>query len=286
MSEQPTADVPEATSERCAQLLTPERIEAVLADFRSWLYQAAERGATTDESESVGEAIDLSTLLGQFAALRHEVNLQTKAVRAQQEQNAQTLAALQAAMTAPAPDEEDDEEGRIHARTLIEIYDALAMAAREAKRMRDAILPQLTSTSPEDKPENPVPAPAPPSLFARLFGAADASQTIASLRRESASLRECLAEARSRDGRVRGLLDSLLTGYGMSLQRLERALRQNDLDPMECVGEPFDPERMEALEVVADGGHGRGEVIEEVRRGFMRRGRVFRFAQVRVKKNS
>ena len=38
--------------------------------------------------------VDLYTLVGQFTALRQEVNLQTRAVRAQQEQNAETLRQL------------------------------------------------------------------------------------------------------------------------------------------------------------------------------------------------
>jgi molecular chaperone GrpE len=285
MSEQPTADVPETTPERRAQYLTPDRIESVLADFRNWLYEAAKSGEATGEPERAEPLIDLSTLLGQFAALRHEVNLQTRAVRAQQETNAQTLALLQAA-SAQTPTDQGDDVARTHARTLLEIYDALALAAREAGRMREAISAQLGSPNSDATPAPQSSTPAGPSFLARLFGAANVPQTIAALQRESESLREHLAESRQRGERVRGLLDSLLTGYSMSLQRLERALRQNELEPMECVGKPFDPERMEALEVVADSGRQPGEVIEEVRRGYMRHGRVFRFAQVRVARNA
>lgn len=50
------------------------------------------------------------------------------------------------------------------------------------------------------------------------------------------------------------------------------------------MSERFDPERMEVVEVVIDSGKPAGEVIEEVRRGYFWRGRVFRFAQVRVAK--
>ncbi len=130
-----------------------------------------------------------------------------------------------------------------------------------------------------------VPSPPQSPFLARLFGAADAAQSVEALQRNLATHRERLAEARRNAERVRGLLDSLLTGYTMSLQRLERALRQNELEPIECVGESFDPERMEALEVVADNGRSPGEVVDEVRRGYLRRGRVFRFAQVRVAKS-
>jgi molecular chaperone GrpE len=81
--------------------------------------------------------------------------------------------------------------------------------------------------------------------------------------------------------RVREVLGSLLTGYTMSLQRLERTLQQHGLEPIPCAGQRFDPEQMEVVEVVADAGRA-GQVVEEVRRGYLWRGRVFRFAQVKV----
>jgi hypothetical protein len=74
--------------------------------------------------------LDLHTLLGQFVALRHEVNLQTKASRAQQEQSAgalasleRTLEALEEARTAPPT----DESVRLLLKTLVELHDNLAL---------------------------------------------------------------------------------------------------------------------------------------------------------------
>src|SRR4051794_15862889 len=72
--------------------MTPERLEAVLQDFRSWL--AALPAAEVQQALTPDESIDLHTLLGQLLGLRHEVNLQTRAVRSQQEQNAQTIQQL------------------------------------------------------------------------------------------------------------------------------------------------------------------------------------------------
>ena len=51
----------------------------------------------------------------------------------------------------------------------------------------------------------------------------------------------------------------------MSLRRVERVLPQFGLEAIECVGLPFDPEAMEAVEVVAGGVS--GAVVEEVRPG-------------------
>jgi molecular chaperone GrpE len=289
MSEQPTPGVSQATAERCPETLTPEKIDSILSDFRSWLLEAAAKGGTV-EAAPPRDRIDLHTLLAQFTALRHEVKLQTKAVRAQQEQNAGTLAALQQAVEtlrqpAGGPTGEGQEPDRAHLKTLIEIHDALALALREAQRLREVILPSL---EPFSAARGPVDLPAAPfrsSFLARLLGMSESSAVV--------SLRQALAQEQAwRDGicqtvnRARGLLDSLVTGYTMSVQRLERALRQNELEPIPCVGLSFDPERMEALEVVTDTDRPSGEVIDEIRRGYLWRGRVLRPAQVRVAKSS
>jgi molecular chaperone GrpE len=230
------------------------------------------------------ESIDLHTLLGQFIALRHEVNLQTKAVRAQQEQNAQTLSALERSLensqqARPSVPSNEDDATRTYLKTLIDLHDALALAEREAQRVRETTLLSLDRLAVAPVLDEPsVPAP---SLIARLFGGA---REAAALRQSVQAERQWRDDARQAAARVRGLLDSLLTGYTMSLQRLERALSQNELEPILCVGAPFDPERMEALEIVAATDRPSGEVLNEVRRGYLWRSRVFRPAQVRVAK--
>ena len=70
----------------------------------------------------------------------------------------------------------------------------------------------------------------------------------------------------------------------MGVQRIDRALQQHGLEPIPCAGETFDPERMEVIEIVTDTDRPAGEVIDDVRRGYLWNGRVFRFAQVRVAK--
>jgi molecular chaperone GrpE len=90
------------------------------------------------------------------------------------------------------------------------------------------------------------------------------------------------AQTRQAAERTRQFVTSLITGYTMSLQRVERALQQHGLETIPTVGEPFDPEIMEVLEVVHEASRTTTEVIDEVRRGYFWRGQVFRFAQVRV----
>jgi molecular chaperone GrpE len=287
MSEQPTPGVSEATAERRSEALTPDRIESVLSQFRAWLHDAAARSGTAKTPQPPAETIDLHTLVAQFTALRHEVNLQTRAVRAQQEQNTETLASLQQALeslrlaTSTAAQPRDD-SSRALLQTLIEIHDALALATGEAKRMRESVLPGLERMAAAEQDDRVDSTTSRPSFLARLFGGGEKSTQF---RREWAAERQCMDDLRQSARQSRGILDSLTTGYTMSLQRIERALRQNELEPIPCVGELFDPERMEALEVVSGSGRSSGEVVDEVRRGYLWRGRVFRHAQVRVAKD-
>src|SRR5260370_798584 len=96
MSESPAPPVAENAAQPGSQALTPEAIDAVLAEFRGWLTAIAQMPipATLPPEEPP----DLHTLLSQFTALRHEVNLQTKATRAQQEQNSEMLRQLTQAL--------------------------------------------------------------------------------------------------------------------------------------------------------------------------------------------
>lgn len=142
-------------------------------------------------------------------------------------------------------------------RTLVEMYDALRLATRELAVARDAA-PQASPVAP-----------------------ATWWQRVLSFRRRAHA--ERLADSESlRAARER--LTAAHTGLEMAARRVERALGRHDLEPVTVEGQPFDPETMEVLDVVAADGRPSGEVIEEVRRGYRWRGRVFRCAQVRVAK--
>src|SRR5438445_81263 len=97
---------------------------------------------STPLARTINSMSDPSTLLGQLVALRQEVNLQTRAARSQQEQSAQTLEQLGQALDllrrrqespalARAPDAE--EAVRPLLKTLLDLHDALALAAREVQ---------------------------------------------------------------------------------------------------------------------------------------------------------
>jgi molecular chaperone GrpE len=281
MSEYPPPGVAGDASVHAAPALTPDAVSAVLADFRDWLtvLTAPTNEGASDGCEPPADAIDLHTLLGQFLAVRQEVNLQTRAVRVQQEQNAETLrhltTALDTLQESMARREQMQQQTCEEAtqpllQTLVELYDALALAGRQVQRMSEAVLPALKQLI-----VAPASAEAPRSFWARWFirTAPDPAQQA----REQA--------ARESSVRVQQLLASLVTGYTMSLQRIERALRQHELEEIPATGQRFDPERMEVVEAVTDSGRPAGEVLDEVRRGYLCKGRVFRYAQVRVAKS-
>jgi molecular chaperone GrpE len=298
MSERPTPDSVENTSLDGAPTLTPERIESVLAEFRSWLTSAAETPAT--DSVALDEPLDLYTLLAQFTALRHEVNLQTKAVRLQQEQSGDTLKQLSTALDAlrqvqsgarGSEEQVREDAMRPLLKSLIDVYDALALAEREVRRTQESLESRdekgEESESPAERPMTSQPETK-PSIWARLFGLdhiiREQEVRIKQLTQELAAARSSQesTEEKPKLLRLRQTLASVLTGYTMSLQRVERVLGQHGLEPIPTVGVSFDPESMEVLEAVADSGSPAGEVVGEVRRGYLWRGKLFRFAQVRV----
>jgi molecular chaperone GrpE len=229
--------------------------------------------------------------LSQFVALRHEVNLQTRAARHQQEHNAETLRQLSHALDALQQAQAREQQGQQQAveedlrpllKTLVDLYDSLSLAAREVQRMQETILPVLDRLAPPAPAEAPPAPPAPQrrSFWSRWFGAPEPPRQPEA---PPESARD--HDAREAAGRVRQWLVSLITGYTMSLQRVERALRQHGLEALHVVGQTFDPEAMEVVEAVFDTGRPSGKVVEEVRRGYLWNGRVFRYAQVRVAKS-
>jgi molecular chaperone GrpE len=270
MSEPAPPFVAENAADGAAQALSADPIERLLADFRAWLHdQPAQPLAAPTVPEP---ALDLSALLAPFVALRHEVNLQTKASRALLEQNGQTLEQLRLALETrrrPAPPSAE-ELVRPLLKTLIDVQDALTLARREMLRVRDGLPPRDV--------------PPPPAFNLRLPFWARCLGLQADVDRELAPWRAWQASAPTPNdvARQRQTVEALLVGYDMSLQRLGRVMEQQGLERIACVGETFDPELMEVAEVVRDPERSSTEVIDELRPGYRWRGRLLRYAQVRV----
>jgi molecular chaperone GrpE len=275
--------------------LTPQNIDAVLADFRRWL-----EALTTDASRTVAYAsgsdgVDLATLVGAFTALRHEVNLQTKSTRAQSEQFSEALAALKSPVAT-------DDSMRPLVSAIIDAHDTLTRTTAEIERLREGLV-ALGDSPPSSEPPIEAttllePAITRPSFMERLFGGRAAQhrreweQRFMRLLRSAreldrARLDALRAEWQKRWSDAAAVADRLaaaVTGLRMSERRVERLMREVGLESIEAIGRPFDPEQMEAVEAVTDAGRPPGTVVEELRRGYRWRGRVFRFTQVRVVK--
>ena len=253
--------------DRGAAALTPEAVDGLLAEFRDWLGSASAGrqppGAHFHREPDAPRSpapVDLFTLVGQFTALRHEVNLQTKAARAATEQAAEALKRL------AEPPPEPDDKARAAVKAVIDIADALALSLRQAERLRDAaaeLLDELTA-------ERGDPQPPGPGFFGRLFG------------RRPGPAEDTEPPVDPTADKLRQLVAAAADGYALSLRRVERLLPTLELEPRPCYGGPFDPDWMEAVEVVGDTGEPPGTVVEEVRPGYLWRGKPFRPAQVKV----
>lgn len=234
--------------------------------------------------------MDLHTLVGQFTALRHEVNLQTKAARTSLEQNAEVVRQLEITVEElrDRPADVEDEAGPL-LKALVDVYDNLALALRQVERQRGAIDEPLgewvdgAEVPPARKMMESGAQSVRPGFWWRLFGASATQPS------RHPDLEAALKEIDARRQRtseavrlVRSSFDGLIAGYRMSLARVDRAIEQAGLDVIAAEGESFDPELMEVVEVVCDVGRPAGEVVEEVRRGYLRGEVVFRFAQVKV----
>jgi molecular chaperone GrpE len=276
----------------------------VLADFRDWLTDAPVVAAPTGPA---AETVDLHRLLGQFTALRQEVNLQTKASRATLEQNSEMLRQLEDAINElrepPAEElveeeaEEDEEEEHASEskevqpllKSIIDVYDALALAQRQVEKQKLSILDGLTSIADAVAVEPPPYVPEPeenPGFWAKLFGSEPAPEKKSPLadwhRQITKKLKDKEQDTRKTCDFLRDVLDGLMTGYAMSMNRIDRVLAKYGLDVMKCVGQRFDPEAMEVVGATPNSGRPLGEVLEEIRRGYLINGAIYRYAQVRV----
>ncbi len=304
------SEEPIAEADDSSEFTVDHAVEEVIADFRQWLYDLRDEPPLADQEEP--ETIDLQTVLGHFVALRQEVTLQTRSVRSQQEQSAETLRQLQQSLEllsrSQARNEQlgnqmQTEHLRPLVKSLTDLYDAMALASREIQRAQDALSPLLVSMADLEAIEDgPLPQASAywlppgegflsrwllnPAAEAALRASQEETQSaIERMRSERIARQERLRQANEASVRVREALASIVTGYTMSLQRIERALKQHGLEPIPTVGETFDPDLMEAIAKAAGTGQAAGEVVAEIRRGYMWHGRVFRCAQVSVAVN-
>lgn len=72
----------------------------------------------------------------------------------------------------------------------------------------------------------------------------------------------------------------LAEGLEITLRRMEQMLGSHGVTPLQAVGRPLDPRTMRVVEVRQEEGQADGIVLEEIRRGYLRQGKLFRLAEV------
>jgi hypothetical protein len=78
------------------------------------------------------------------------------------------------------------------------------------------------------------------------------------------------------------ILAALIQGYSLTLDRLDQALMDRRVTVMVCVGQMFDPRRMNAIEIEETDSVPEGTVVEVYRNGYEWDGGIYRSAQVKV----
>lgn len=269
MSE-PTGDVAEALETRKARLR--ERLEAwldaVLAEEEPPAGTAPEFLALLEAGGDAGEAeaggSDLYALWEAATALGQEVRLQGRAFK-QLAEAVSPLVERQGAVL-DAHDEAVSEASRVASQALA------ARTQREQEAVREA------------------------ATVARREALEALLDTRDRMARATAQARPLLAQAQA--GLARGGLLRLLRphpstahtleaaaaleeGCRLALARLDEVLERLGVREIDCVGEPFDPGRMAAVNV-AEAAVDEGTVLEVYRNGYDCGGAVVRLAQVKV----
>jgi len=123
---------------------------------------------------------------------------------------------------------------------------------------------------------------------ARRDAQADLLGDLVEMRERLARARD---EARKRLDSFRGLfarlgsrpvVEALLRGNEIALERLDETLRRHGVHEIAAEGQPFDPNTMRAVEIETRHGMAPGVVTEVVRRGYRSADRILRYAEVKI----
>ena len=77
-------------------------------------------------------------------------------------------------------------------------------------------------------------------------------------------------------------VEALLEGQQLTLKMFNKVLEDHDLEVIDPVGEPFDPELHEAMTVLPSADHEENTVLEVLQKGFRLHDRLVRPAMVVV----
>jgi molecular chaperone GrpE len=95
-------------------------------------------------------------------------------------------------------------------------------------------------------------------------------------------LARILRGRRRRAAALLAAVEALREGYALGLDRLDEALGEQGVSELECLGRPFDPERMIVVDVLDTEERPQGTVVEVYLPGYLCRGELLRQARVKV----
>ncbi len=251
-------------------------VEDLLARLRDWVVQVREEadalgafGEPTSEPLVPGP-VGLVQLVEQFTALRHELKLSTKSARVLEEQSEAALGGMEQAIAAFRAVEPKESEAAQRAawpllQTLAELDEALRRGRAVVETARRRIVEESAAALVRQLDEH---FRRQPWGFRWLT-----AQWHRAIRR--------LVERQAAEVHA-GIFDSLLAGYELIQNRLRRAMAREEIARIACLGKPVDPHTMTVVEAVDDPARAPGTVVEEIRPGYLWKGKVLQYAEVRA----
>lgn len=204
------------------------------ARFRAYLDQQ-DAASAGEAGHAVADAPDLFSLLSELAALKNEVKLESRQVKAALDEFHGLFASLEAANKRA---EQDQQRRREQER------------ASRARERKDLLLELLDLRDRLQAGQGAAAGYRPSGLFGRRQGRAFAA--------------------------------TMAEGLAMNLRRLDEILARRGVEPLPALGRAFDPHRMHAAELASDPQRRVGEVLAELRPGFLLDGELLRSAEVVV----
>ena len=250
--------------------------EEILRRFQEWLTQTNREleQLADDPFASAGAAPSQPTgllpLVEAFTTLRHELKLQTKSARGVEESLQTALAGLDRAMERFASVEPQETAAAEKAmrplvEALIELDEALRRGARAVAASQQRLSEELPRRLVED--------------LEQRFVRRSAWQRWRSRPWQAEVLQCCRQLVAETQG---PLLASLGDGYQLICGRLQRMLTEHRIERLACAGQSVDSARMRVVELVDAPGVPPETVVDEIRPGYVWRGIVVRYAEVRA----
>ena len=87
-------------------------------------------------------------------------------------------------------------------------------------------------------------------------------------------------EVAIQEGKQTKSIAIFLQGVEMTMKKLKRVLEKEEVSPIECVGQAFDPSKHEVIAKVENDEE--GKIIEEIRKGYIMNGKVIRPSVVKI----